>query len=184
MRHEILVVIFCGIKRQERREFGHDWRSIHVVAFELRDVRLRFVALLRCGVKNLGTVLRSVVGALTIQLRRIVCDAKIDLQQLRKRDLFGVVGNFDRFSMAGRTGAHHVVVGRRRAAAGVSGNNLRNTAKLIEDGLHSPKTATRQDDVLKREKDGYVEHSHASRTHEAGVRIKGRGVVPNRRRWQ
>jgi hypothetical protein len=91
----VLMVVLGAIESLEGSDLGHDAFGKRMRGGQLFDVSLGDALLLVGGVKNLRTVLRALVGILTVQLSRIVY-GEVDLQQLTEGDLGGFEGDFDR----------------------------------------------------------------------------------------
>jgi hypothetical protein len=112
-----------------------------LACIELGDVALDRL-LLRCiDIEDRRPVLRADVGLLPVELRRIVGDREVHLQQRRVADLLRVVGDLHRFGMAGHAGADQLVASRFLRAAGVAGHRLDHAFDALEDALHAPEAA-------------------------------------------
>jgi len=87
LRQIVLVIAFGRIEALVVFDLRDDLAAIHMRLVELRDIRIGDLAL-RCVRREYGrAILRAVIGALIVQLRRIVRDRKEDLQQLAGRHL-------------------------------------------------------------------------------------------------
>ena len=95
----ILMVSLGFIKRLQRHDFGDDGLPEKLGTVELRYVRLRHFFLLFIAIENRGSVLRSDVGALAVELSRIMGDGKKHFEQLAVRDSGRVVRDPNGFSM-------------------------------------------------------------------------------------
>ena len=95
----ILVVSLSFIKCFQWYDFSDDSPRKKLGAVELRDVRLRHLFLLFIAIENRGSVLRSHVWALAVELSGIMGDGKKHFEQLAVRDSGRVVREPNGFSM-------------------------------------------------------------------------------------
>ncbi len=84
---EILVIVFRGIECLERLRLRDDGPGIDFGGIELRDVGLSDAFLVRAGIENQGTILRTSVGPLAVPLRGIMRNGEKNHQELAERDL-------------------------------------------------------------------------------------------------
>src|SRR5262245_20604201 len=94
-RGVILVVLLGDVESLQRLQCRYYRIVEYARLVELPDVRFSDTLLLIIRIKDRGPVLRPGVVALAIELSRIVCDGKVDLQELSKRDPAGVIADFD-----------------------------------------------------------------------------------------
>ena len=78
----VLVVLLGGVESRQGNHLSHDECGKNLRLIQLLDVCLGDPFLLRVRVKDHGSILRSDIGSLAVQLRRIVCDLKKDVEQL------------------------------------------------------------------------------------------------------
>ncbi len=83
-------------------------------------------------------------GPLPVQLRRVVRDREIDLQQLAVSDLRRVVGDLHRLGVARRAAADRLVVRRLLLAARVARDGFQHALDALEYALHAPEAAPRE----------------------------------------
>src|SRR5712692_340568 len=77
---EMLVVSLGRIERLQRNNLSGDRGGEDVRLGKLLDVSIGDALLIVVAVENHGTVLRAIIGTLTIDLRRVVRRAEKDLQ--------------------------------------------------------------------------------------------------------
>ena len=123
------------------RGLGHDRRGERLRAVKLRDVGLGDLRLLVVLREDFAAVLRAVVGALVVQLGRVVRHREIDLQDFSVGDLLRVERDLHRLGVAGARRAHGVVVGVLLGAAGIAGHGLGDALGVLEHRLHAPEAA-------------------------------------------
>src|ERR1700722_5020292 len=75
-------------------------------------------------------------------------DREINHQNLAERDLRRIESDFDRFSVARQTGAHHFVAGMFHVAAGISGDRGDYALGVIVDGFDAPEAAAGEHDFF------------------------------------
>src|SRR5678815_5902996 len=122
------------------RDRGHN-RLLEATRFlQLLFGQLGFAFLLRSVKEDRGTVLRSVVGALAIELRGIVVLPEY-FQQFLVGKFGGIVLHLDRLGMAGAITANVLVSGVGEVPAGVANPGPRDPRQLAESGFDSPETA-------------------------------------------
>ena len=91
----VLMVGLCGIEGFQRDDLRHDPTRKNFGLFELRYIGLGDPFLLFATIENGRSILTSLVGSLSIQLRRIVRHREEDAQDLAVRNFRWVVGDFD-----------------------------------------------------------------------------------------
>jgi hypothetical protein len=89
------VVVLGTVETLQRHYFSDDprWNDLHSV--ELRDLGIRNSLLIIIDVKNGGSIRRTHVRALPVELRWIVGDGKEDAQQLAVSDFGRIANHFD-----------------------------------------------------------------------------------------
>ena len=115
---------------------------------QLGDVGLGNVLLLLVAVENCRAVLAPGVGALPIELRRVVSDGEEDLEKLAIGDPRRVVGDLDRFGVTGFAAADEFILGGGSRASRVARGRCLDTFDVLEDGLDSPETPAGEDGGL------------------------------------
>ena len=139
------VILVIGLGRKEGRLHGvglrHDRLLENMRGVELRDVglggfRLRFA--LR---ENLRAILRAAVRPLAVELRRVVRDREIDLQDLAVGHLARVEGHLHGFGVAGAARADGFVKRILLRAAGIAGHGIGDAFDVLVDGLDAPETS-------------------------------------------
>src|SRR6266852_1182370 len=105
----ILMVVLGGIESLEGLDLRDDRPGVDLCSVELRDVGLRDALLLRAAVEDRGAVLGASVRTLAIPLRGIVRDREKNHQELAVGELRRIVGDADRFGVAGDAHAHTFV---------------------------------------------------------------------------
>ena len=119
-----------------------DDRSIeHVRLVELGDIRLGGARLFWICGEDCRAILGPDVGALAVELRRIMGDRKIDLQNVTIADAARIESDLDRFRVPGRVGGNHVVMRHSRSASGVTGDGAGNPLDMLEHTLDAPEAA-------------------------------------------
>lgn len=108
----ILVILLGGIKSVERHDLRHDRAAKNFRLINLIDVRVRDFLLVLIRVKNYGTILSSLVRALTIQLRGIVRDGEKYFQKLAHGNLRWIVNNLHGFGVPGPAFADGFIIRR------------------------------------------------------------------------
>ena len=133
----ILVVIFC---RPEL--IGLGYFSFNVVAHFLKclDKLGSYLFLLGVEIENLGSILRTDIGALAVKLCKIVGLEK-QLCQLLVADYFGIIRDLDGLGVAGFVGADLLVGGIVNVAARVSDGCGDNAGYFVEVIFGPPETA-------------------------------------------
>ena len=142
------VVLVIGLRRIEclqRAELGHDRLPVDFRGIELGYVGLRHLLLLVIGGEDRRPVLRAAVGALAVQLGRVVHHREEDLQDLAVADLLRVVFDLDRFRVPRGSHRNHVVVGGRLAAAGITGHGIDHARGVLEHALNAPEATAGND---------------------------------------
>jgi hypothetical protein len=79
-----------------------------------------------------------------------VGDREVNLQQLPKRYLGGIVDDLDGFGVIGLSTAYGFVVGGSGRASHVSGSYRLNALKFPEDGFDTPEATAGKDGDLRR----------------------------------
>ncbi len=113
MLHEILVVLFSGVERFERFERRDDRPIKCICLVELINVSPGDALVVFIGVEDRRAVLSADVGALPIELRRVVRGEE-NAQQLSVADLRRVIANLNHFRVIGLSAADGSVVSRLR----------------------------------------------------------------------
>src|ERR1019366_7077429 len=140
-RGVVLVVRFRRIKRLQRDHLGHDRMREDFGLVQLRDVGLRNPLLLIAAVEDHGAILRPLVRALAIQLRRIVRNGEKHLKQLPIGDLRWIVNDLDRLRVPGSSGANYFVFRGDGRPSRVSGGGADDALHMLENRLHAPETS-------------------------------------------
>src|SRR6266851_3681190 len=143
--HVILVVILGGVELSARLDFGYDRSVIDARLIELRDIGLRDPRLLSVRWEDCRTILRTDVRALTVQLRRIMGDRKVDLQNASVADLARVKCDAHRFRMPGSARSDHFVMRGVLFAARIAGDRAGHAAYVLEHALNPPETSAGED---------------------------------------
>ncbi len=110
MNQEILMVILCREEALVGIHLRYHRLAKSVRLVQLRDIGFGDFLLLRRIVKNRRAVLRTAIGTLAIQLRRVMRHREKYLQQFAIADLRRVITDLHRFGMAGIAAAHLRVV--------------------------------------------------------------------------
>jgi hypothetical protein len=97
----VLMVLLGGIEGLQFHNLGHNRRMEDPRLIQLLDIRFRDPLLRWVRVENNRPVLRTYIGSLPVELRRIVRDVEENLQQLPIRDLARIVGDLNRLNVAG-----------------------------------------------------------------------------------
>ena len=111
---------------------------------ELRDIILRNFLLCLALRENFRAILRAGVGALAVELRRVVRDREIDLQDLAVGNLLRVEGHLNGFGVAGAARADGLVIGVLLRAAGIAGDRVLHALRVLEDRLDAPEASARE----------------------------------------
>jgi len=90
----VLVVVLGTVETLQRHDFSDDPRWNDLRSVELRDIGIRNSLLIIIDVKNGGSIRRTPVWALPVELRWIVGDGKEDAQQ-PVSDFGRIVNHFD-----------------------------------------------------------------------------------------
>src|SRR5882724_9443619 len=141
---EVLVI---GLGREESLQGidpGRDGAAEDAGAVELGDIGLGDALLPGVGIEDGGTILRSLVRSLAIELGRIMRDGEEYAQDFAIGDLRRIEADLDRFGVAGFAAADLFVAGGRLLAAGIAGHHLPHALHMLEDALHAPEAAARQ----------------------------------------
>src|SRR5512132_323281 len=141
-RKVILVIILGRIELVERCNFGDDRLAEQLCRIELRNVAFGEFLLFRSGVEDRRTILRTDVGTLPVQLRRVVCNGKENLEEIGIRDLRRIVGDLHSLGVTRRTGADHHVVRRGAIAPRVTRYDLLHAFHVFVNGVDAPEAAT------------------------------------------
>src|SRR5262245_26584499 len=142
------VVLVIGLGREERRlhraGLGDDRALVNLRRIELRDVVLRDLRL-RLGLRdNLRAILRTGVGPLAVELRRVVRDREEDLQDLAVGNLLRVKRYLHGFGVAGAPRADGLVQGVLLRAAGITGHRILHALRVLIDRLDAPEASARE----------------------------------------
>jgi hypothetical protein len=89
--------------------------------------------------------MRADVRTLTVELRRIVHHREEDLQELAVADGVRIVGDLDRFRVAGGAGGDLLVGRVGKVAAGIAGDGIDDPFGMLEHRLHAPEAAAGED---------------------------------------
>src|SRR5262249_58950301 len=89
-------------------------------------------------------------GPVPVELRRIVRDGEVDLQDPTIADALRIKTDADGFGVAGRAGTDRLVLRGSLLAAGVAGHSARHAIDVLEHALHAPETAACQHGGLAR----------------------------------
>jgi len=138
----ILVIGLCRIEAFERNDLRYDWAGKYLRLIELRDVGLRDSLLFIIRIKDRRSVLRTFIGALTVQLRGIVRNREEYAQQFSVGDLRRIVDDLNRLGMAGVAGAHKLIFGSLSLSAGVAGGRGNHSPDVLEYSLHAPEASS------------------------------------------
>src|SRR6516162_2526831 len=122
-------------------DLGDDRSGKRISLVELADIGLGNVRLLRICRENCRAILSPDIRALAVEFGRIMGDRKIDLQDMAVADAAGIEGDLDRFRVAGRVGAYHLVVRRIRSAAGITGDGAGDALDMLKHTLDAPEAA-------------------------------------------
>ena len=76
LHQKVLMVALGRIEARQRRDLRHDWRAEHAGGIELMDVGVGNLRLRRVRREQLRAVLRADIGALTVELGRVVSRPK------------------------------------------------------------------------------------------------------------
>lgn len=136
----ILMVWLGWVERGQGFKGSDNGPGEDFTLVELCDVRLGDVFLLIVGVENSRTVLRADIGALAIELCRVMSHGEKDFKQFPEADDLGIVGDLNGFGVLGFSGADGLVVGVVLVSPCVSGNDIRDPGNLFKDGFGAPKT--------------------------------------------
>lgn len=134
------MVLLGWVERGQGFKGGDNGSGEDFALVELYDIRLGDLFLLIIGVENGRTVLRSDIGALTIELCRVMSHGEKDFKQFSEADDLGIVSNLNGFGVLGFSGADGLVVGVVLVSTCVSGNDIRDPGDLFKDGFGAPKT--------------------------------------------
>ena len=81
------------------------------------------------------------VVSLSIQLRGIVCDGKMDFEQLSKSRLAGVIPDFDGLGVICPAATHRTVICRSGAISRVTVANGNHSAQFFKYGFYTPEAS-------------------------------------------
>src|SRR5262249_60947808 len=116
----------------------HDRPLVDARLVELRDVVLRDLLLRFALRENLRAILRAGVGPLAVELRRIVRDGEVDLQDLAVGDFAPVERHAHAFGVGRAARADDVVRGIFLRTAGITGHGVLHALDVLVDGLDAP----------------------------------------------
>ena len=116
----VLVIVFGAVEGLQGDDLCDDAVAEEFGVVKLFDVGLSDAALIVSVKENDGTVLRSGVRALAIELRRIVRNREENFQQSAVSDFGGVIVDFNGLSVASFAGAYLLVAGIFCCAAGIA----------------------------------------------------------------
>ena len=135
VQRQVILVVGLGIKeRLVQFHRGDDAFAKNACLVQLGNIGPDDARLFGILGKHGRTVLRAAVRPLPVELRWVVRDRKIDLQQLRKTHLSRVKANAHGLGMARPTGTDGLVVGRAGVATGIA----RDGASDANDVLKTP----------------------------------------------
>ena len=98
----VLVVVLGTVETLQRHYFSDDPRWNDLRSVELRDLGIRNSLLIIIDVKNGGSIRRTHVWTLPVELRWIVGNGKEDAQQLAVSDFGRIVNPFDGLPISSR----------------------------------------------------------------------------------
>jgi hypothetical protein len=137
-RQIILVMRFRRIKLLQR----HDLRNDRHTGCQLPDIGSSDLLLLGAGVKNCGAVLTADIGALTVELGRVMRDADEHMQQLPVGYLRRIECDAHGFRVPRVAQAHDVVMRRCSAATRIARDDFGYPFDMLEYRIHTPKAAS------------------------------------------
>ena len=158
-----------GFRRKEVRQCAHlgdDRPPERLRRAELGDIGIGDFLLLRIGREDRGSVLRADIRSLPVQLRRIVRHGEEYLQELAIADSLRIVGDLDRFGVAGGAGADGRVAGGGLAAPRISGDGVHHARGVLKHALNAPEAAAREHGLLQAAGGGRV---HGRRRQHDGL---------------
>src|SRR6476646_1567504 len=139
---EVVLMVGLGwVEGLEGNDLGNDGLRIDLCGVELGNVGLGNFLLLAVRIENRRAVLRAVVGALVVELSRVVGDGKKDHQNLAVGNLGRIKNYLYGFGVPGRSCADILVVGGVCRAAGVAGSGGAHAFQMLENSLNAPKAA-------------------------------------------
>src|SRR6185312_17193684 len=92
--------------------------------------------------KDRRAITRADIGALAIDLGRIMRHREIDLQDAAIGDAMRIEGDLHGFGMAGLLAAHRLVVRIVLLAAGIARDRFDHAVDMLEDALDAPEAPT------------------------------------------
>ena len=146
----ILVVTLAGVEGLGAFERRHDLRLPGAGLLQLRHIGAPNPFLLRPAREQRAAILAAGIGALAIELGRVMRDREEDAQQRSVGDHCWIVGHLHRFGMAGQTAAGDFIDGGRARAAGITRHHGLHTLHPFEHAFHAPEAAAGKHGLLQR----------------------------------
>src|ERR1700691_4828506 len=145
---KVLVIVLGRVEAGQRLKLCHDrlWKNTRLI--ELGDIRLGDALLVSVRIEDSRAIRWSLIGALIIQFGRIVRNREINLQNLAVGNLLRIVSDLNRLGVTGPFGADHLVMGGFLLAAGIPGYGVDDPLGMLENTLHAPEAAIRQNQAL------------------------------------
>src|SRR5262249_53253968 len=145
------VIVLVIVLRLVERAGGHDLRRHRLLEARLDPCLRRFrqSALLVVVVEARGAVLVAVVAELAV-LRQRIDVVPEHVEELLEAHVRRVVGDLDRFGVAGAAVRHLLVARVGDVAAGIARGSAHDAGDLVEIGLHTPEAAAREGRDLRR----------------------------------
>ena len=127
----VLVIVFAAVEVLQRSDLGDDLFGEDFGGVELGDVGGGDPFLFFVGVEDGRAVGSADVGALAVELSRVVGNSEEDAQEGAGGDFGGVVDNLDGFGVAGGFGDDLFVGGGVGGAAGIAGGGVDDAAECF-----------------------------------------------------
>ena len=122
MQGQVILVVVLGREEARVSVGARDDRSVEDLRFvDLGDVGVGDILLNVVLREDRGSILFTDVGALAVQLGRVVDDGEEDAEQLSEAHLAGVVGDLYGLGVPGGTRPHRFVLRGRCLTAGIAG---------------------------------------------------------------
>src|SRR5690606_15036653 len=134
------MIIFCFIKYLIGAYLSNDFFVVSTFIIQLLDVKVCSFFLVVVVVKNCGSILRTYVGPLTVQLCWIMGN-KERRKQFIVRDLSGIVNDITSLGMPSSAGGYLSIGWIADMATRIARYNENNTFYLFELFLHTPEAA-------------------------------------------
>ena len=157
----VLMVVLGDVERHQWIDARGDRPGEDPSGVDLGDVSERDRPLRFARDEDLGAVLGPEIGTLLIDFGRIVRRGEEDTQDLPIGDLGGIERNADRLGVTGRAGGDHVVAGRLRGTARITGDDVLDPLHVLEHRLDAPEASSGQNDRLHSAVGG---HRHVKRS--------------------